>query len=171
MVNGLILKSHGFIDRQTTPRLMVIHAMAEYILYGGELIPAAQFLKLLGLSAHFTVLPSGLLVQHLPVWTKGAHAKGHNHYTVGVELLIPGIIDYDGLLKQMRRDCNAYDIFSKAQYRGLLELLKYLIDAEYLDHPYDYTFHEDLSPGRKFDPGPAFHHGVFREMVDLRFNV
>lgn len=170
ILNGLPLREHGF-QGGSGERRLVIHAMAEYILYGGELLPAANFLQLLDLGAHFTVLPSGQPVKHIDPFMIAWHAKGFNATTAGAELLIPGIIDYGGLLREMRRPCAAFDVYSRGQYRGLLDIIEHLIEIKYLDSPLDYTFHEDISPGRKFDPGPAFDRGAFHEMVLLRFNI
>lgn len=170
IVKGLPLASHGLQEPRSKRRL-VIHAMAEYLIFEGQLWPAANFLKHINRGVHFTVLPHGRPVEHvdpsLIVW----HARGSNMTTVGAELLIPGITNYLGLRREMGRECAAFDVYSRGQYLGLVRIIEHLLDAGYLDDPDDYTFHEDLSPERKFDPGPAFHREVFQEMVDLRFNV
>lgn len=169
ILKGLPLRSHGFQKGQVR-HCLVIHAMAEYIFYEEQLRPAADFLKYIDRGAHFTVLPSGQPVEHIDPSLVAWHAKGSNRTTVGAELLIPGIIDYTGLLREMKRKCGAFDVYSRGQYSGLIGILAYLVQLGYLESPHDYTFHEDLSPDRKFDPGTAFDRDVFREMVQIRFD-
>ena len=170
ILKGLPLCSYGFQNVKAKHRL-VIHAMAEYIFYEGQLRPAADLLKYIDRGAHFTVLPHGRPVEHIDPSLVAWHAKGYNSVTAGAELLIPGIIDYGGLLREMARECAAFDVYSRGQYRGLIDIISHLLAVGYLDSPLDYTFHEDLSPGRKFDPGPAFDRGVFHEMVLLSFGL
>jgi len=151
---------------------LVIHAMGEYINSGEDgVYPAAQFLEEVGLSVHFTVLPGGQVLQHLPISKRGAHARGYNVNTVGVELLVRGVQDYDSLRKLMAYEGTTFELYGRAQYQGLITIMQHLVDNYWFDDGLQYTYHEDLSPDRKHDPGRAFDRSHLDEQVWKRFHV
>jgi N-acetyl-anhydromuramyl-L-alanine amidase AmpD len=78
-------------NKKQLPAKGILHAMGEFIFHQGQIYSAKEWLDFLGLSVHFTITPSGVICQHLPMDMMGAHAKGHNTNTVGIELLVAGV--------------------------------------------------------------------------------
>lgn len=115
------------------------------------LVEAEKVLARRGLSAHFLMDLDGTVVQAVDTGRRAWHAgessfqgrESVNAYSVGVEIVNRGPIG-DG-----------WDPYPAAQMDGLLGLLGWLGEA----HPECrgvVAGHEDVAPGRKRDPGPAF---------------
>lgn len=142
----------------TTVSLVVLHSISlppgEY---GGDAIeqlftnrldwdahPYFQQIRGLRVSAHFLLRRDGRILQFVSCDQRAWHAgtsvwrgrENCNHYSIGIEL--------EGLEGSS---------FEPAQYTQLARLLRAL-SARY---PIDEAVgHEDVAPGRKFDPGAGF---------------
>ncbi len=106
-----------------------------------------------GSSAHFLIRRKGALAQFVPcrlrawhagesVWRRRRHC---NDFSIGVELEGTDELPYD-----------------EAQYTTLARLTRALRRRYPLR---DIAGHEDIAPGRKTDPGPAFDWKQFRKMI------
>ncbi len=107
----------------------------------------------LRVSAHFLVRRDGALLQFVSCEQRAWHAgrsvwRGRddcNHYSIGIEL--EGLED---------------SAFEPAQYRQLARLLRALA----MRYPIDEAVgHEDVAPGRKFDPGAGFDWQALRRQL------
>ncbi|MEP5612754.1 MAG: peptidoglycan recognition family protein [Cyclobacteriaceae bacterium] len=132
---------------QQSPKMIVIHAMGEYIDNGVQDYHAKEWLDKLGLSAHYLVCPSGVIIQTRSIDQVAWHAKGHNTNSIGIEFLVPGLHTYGTFLEAIKRK-----YLSKNQIEAGLQLC---LDLKHggitkLDR------HDNLDPGRKFDPGKGF---------------
>lgn len=76
--------------------------MGEYIYHNGQIYSAKEWLDYLGLAAHYTITTSGVICQHINDMTMGAHAKGHNKNTVGIEFLLAGVWVNDPFRKRIQ---------------------------------------------------------------------
>lgn len=135
------------------PRLLVIHSMGEIIDTDGEDYPAHVYLNKLGLSAHYLVTPSGIIIKTRDEHKGAYHAKGFNTDSIGIELLLPGLHNYYSFLEDIKEK-----YVTNSQYSSLVELCREIVKK----YPgIDIKRHSDLSPGRKFDPGSGFPWGQF----------
>lgn len=106
--------------------------------------PYFQRIRGLRVSAHFLLRRDGRAVQFVScgqrAWHAGASAwrgrENCNHYSIGIEL--------EGLEGTS---------FEPAQYTQLARLLRALCARYPID---EVVGHEDVAPGRKFDPGAGF---------------
>lgn len=106
----------------------------------------AYFQEIRGIevSAHFWIRRNGELVQFVSVLDRAWHAgissfqgrSNCNDFSVGIEL--------EGLEGDQFEDC---------QYDSLISLCRDLRECLPIQH---LAGHEDVAPGRKFDPGPGF---------------
>ncbi|WP_101675876.1 1,6-anhydro-N-acetylmuramyl-L-alanine amidase AmpD [Alloalcanivorax mobilis] len=109
--------------------------------------PYFEQLREVRVSSHFLIRRDGELVQFVPchrrAWHAGvSHWNGRdncNDFSIGIEL--------EGT------DTLAYDA---RQYRALNLLLETLIAAYPKLSRHTVTGHQQIAPGRKTDPGPAF---------------
>ena len=107
-------------------------------------------------SAHFIIGREGQLVQMVEIEKKAWHAGRSqwngiinlNKYSIGIELCGDG--------NKM--------VYAEAQYKTLIELLKYLMELYKIDVNM-ILGHEDVSPGRKVDPGKLFDWAKIRAEV------
>jgi AmpD protein len=134
--------------------------------YGGEAIeqlftnrldwdahPYYDGLRGLRVSAHFLVRRDGRLLQFVScdrrAWHAGASVwrgrENCNHYAIGIEL--------EGL---------EGSAFEPAQYARLAQLLRALCARYPID---EVVGHEDVAPGRKFDPGAGFDWCLLRQRL------
>jgi len=137
---------------EQTPKRVVVHAMAYQIDYKGERLYAATFLERMGLSAHLLIAPDGTPIRCRGDREIAWHAKGFNQDSLGVEVLVPDVYNYDAFLTgiddpwvrkrqyittvaAVRDWCNEWGI---APERGTLDR------------------HSDIDPERKSDPGQGF---------------
>jgi AmpD protein len=107
----------------------------------------------LRVSAHFLVRRDGRLLQFVSCDQRAWHAgrsvwRGRtdcNHYSVGIEL--------EGLEGSS---------FEPVQYTQLARLLRALAGRYPID---EVVGHEDVAPGRKFDPGAGFDWRLLRKLL------
>lgn len=119
--------------------------------FRGELDPGLHpyftDIAALKVSAHFLIERDGLVTQFVScldrAWHAGASVHGGrancNDYAIGIEL--EGVDDVP---------------YASAQYHALLELTRAIQTAYPAISAYRITGHEQIAPGRKTDPGPAF---------------
>ncbi len=131
-----------------TPTKIVIHAMAEYIDNGVEDYHAKEWLDKLGLSAHYFICPSGVIIQSRANDQIAWHAKGHNTNSIGIEFLVSGIHTYPTFLEAMKKR-----YLTRFQLTAGIELCRSLKAQENIT---EITRHDVLSPGKKYDPGKGF---------------
>lgn len=130
------------------PSKIVIHAMSELFWVNGETLTARNFLNSIGLSAHALIHPDGDITICRSIDQTAYHARSHNHNSLGIEFLVPGLNDYSEFVNAIKSDW-----VSPAQYDSGVELVKeYIHDAG----PQLLIRHSDLDPARKVDPGAGF---------------
>lgn len=131
-------------------------------------------------SAHLAIGKSGETVQLVPFDKEAWHAgpstyrgrSGFNRYSIGIELDNPGRLTRDaggGFVSWFGKSYPATDVIEAAhrnetaptfwckfpaeQVEATMEVCAALIDALHIK---TIVGHEEIAPGRKFDPGPAF---------------
>lgn len=140
------IESH-FGGGTQAPQKIVIHAMGEYIDNGTQDYHAKEWLDKLGLSAHYLVCPSGVIIQTRQINEMAWHAKGHNTNSVGIEFLVSGLHTYGTFLEAIKKK-----YLTKDQLEAGIELCQSLKTKGLSE----LTRHDALDPGRKFDPGRGF---------------
>lgn len=152
---------HG---KPQSPHTIVLHALAEYIdVDDTEDLSGWEQVDKLKLAVHFYVTPSGVVLQSLPLDTMGAHAKGHNIDTVGIEFLVSGLYTYQSFVKAIDKPW-----LTPQQLQAGKELIQHILDKtkKYGTEETSITTltsHHFIDPDRKFDPGLGFPYGEFRE--------
>jgi hypothetical protein len=145
------------------PRLIVTHAMAEYIhvdqatydYYKGKGIilelgrdyHAPEWLRAIGLSAHRLIAPSGDIIICREDHLGGFHAKGFNTDSLGAEFLIEGTWTYAPMLKRMQTTFLTDKQLENGSYLIELWMKKHNIELEMVKS------HKAIDPQRKYDPG------------------
>lgn len=133
------------------PRAIIVHAIGEYIDTEARDYTAHAWLEKLGLSAHVIVMPDGTAIRCIEDEQIAWHAKGLNTGRLGIEIVVPGLHNYESFLKAIACPgwCpepafeTAVDIVgSWAQLYGIPEAR--------------IRRHSDVDPGRKQDPGAGF---------------
>jgi AmpD protein len=115
--------------------------------------PSFASLRDLRVSSHFLIRRDGSLQQFVSTLDRAWHAgvssfagrDGCNDYSIGIEL--------EGC------DESAFELM---QYVKLVELIQVLLVRFPIEH---IVGHQDISPGRKTDPGPCFDWGYLRNML------
>lgn len=123
---------------QHDPHTVIWHAMGQYIkcdpwsvrhfgkkgikLSNGTIYHATEWLKMIGLSAHFMVEGKTVIECKDPK-DVAYHAKGHNTGFIGVELLVPGVFDS---VSQLYRKINGLHWIPADQYGTAVSLQKEL---------------------------------------------
>ena len=153
-------------SHSNNPKRLIAHAMAEYILADkntcdyykakgihlelGRAYHAPEWLRALGLHAHRLMTPSGQMIKCRMDNQRGAHAKGHNTDTLGMEFLVEGVHTYGSFIEALKTDWvtpielkNGINVF-KAW------MAKHSIGID------DVVRHSDIDPTRKKDPGEGF---------------
>lgn len=135
---------------QLKPTMIVIHAMAEYVLgdEGEDFDHAPDFLERMGLSAHVLAAPDGTLYRCREDLEGAYHARGFNTDSLGIEVLVPGRHDYGSFVRAIGGQW-----VSNAQYAAVVEQCREWMRLYGITHV---VRHCDLSPGRKVDPGAGF---------------
>jgi len=139
-------------------------------------------------SAHVVIGRDGMVFQLIPfdkiAWHAGESEyngrKGYNKYSIGIELDNAGLLtktengyqawfkryyDPKDVMKAVHRNRSTaeyWHTFTEAQIDKANAICRLLIDHYKLKH---ILGHEEVSPGRKIDPGPAFPLDVFREKL------
>ncbi|MBU8544010.1 MULTISPECIES: N-acetylmuramoyl-L-alanine amidase [Roseomonadaceae] len=169
-----------------TPLFLVMHYTA-----GWSAANSVRAIKQAGLSAHFFVDRDGRVIQTVPCNRAAYHAGvsawgGHtdlNRHSIGIEIAnigwlnkrVPDGWTRDGLSRAVpvgqvllaaHRNGGAsmaWEVYPEAQLRALDDLTRAILAA----YPTirDVVGHDDISPGRKQDPGPAFPMARFRRLV------
>lgn len=136
-----------------TPKLIVLHAMGEFI--GGDdwKSHAVQFLDNKGYSAHSLIAPENTKEPatnyRLREDNEGAyHAKGFNTDSLGMEFLVQGQHTYATFLEAMKTK-----YLTEEQFQLGLAQVREWLNAWPIEK---ITRHSDLSPERKVDPGIGF---------------
>jgi N-acetylmuramoyl-L-alanine amidase len=130
-------------------------------------------------SAHLLVARDGQITQLVPFDTAAWHAgkssyggrEGYNNYSIGIEIDNAGLLTKTGESYQSwfgrnysadqvitavhRNEKNAryWHVYSEAQIAAVEDICSLLIDKYGIKQ---ILGHEEISPGRKVDPGPAF---------------
>lgn len=102
---------------------------------------------MLQVSAHFLIERDGAITQFVSCLDRAWHAgvsrfcdrDGCNDFSIGIEL-----------------EGTDHEPFSEAQYAALVPLCRLLQQAYPDITPERVRGHNDIAPGRKTDPGPAF---------------
>ncbi|MCH7493744.1 N-acetylmuramoyl-L-alanine amidase [bacterium] len=155
--------------RDTPPRLVLLHYTAT-----SRLDEAARLLDQRRLSAHFLVGPRGALVQMVATRQRAWHAGVSNYrgatsvngFSIGIEIVNPGPLHLaKGCWQGSRRGWNGpvaklgeagdWAGYPLRQVLALLGLLHW-IGVVHPEAKGNVCGHEDVAPGRKVDPGPAF---------------
>ncbi len=141
-----------------------------------------------GVSAHLVIGRDGRIIQLVPFDTMAWHAgrsswqglTGLNRYSLGIELVNAGrLLKEEGgwrtwfgteippeevLVAAHRHDPRpaGWHRYSEAQLAAALQVAEVLMDHYRLK---DLLGHDDIAPGRKQDPGPAFPMAEFRRRL------
>ncbi len=153
-------------SRANDPKLVVIHAMGEY-LKDPDPIFAPDFLEKLGLSAHALIVPNGDVMICRSEQTGAYHARGFNTDSLGVEFLVKGLHGYSSFLDTIKTRW-----VTPMQWEAGIELVKswcnkYEIDPDDAGERTGVKRHSDISPGRKVDPGKGFDWVEFKRQLAL----
>ena len=132
---------------------LVVHAMAEWVLDDGLAYHCTDYLRRVELSTHAFCLPDGRLVRAVDPEVAAFHAGPHNDRSVGIEVVVAGVHDLDGLVRRM--DDLAEAPYTEAQYAAAGWWLRRQADRWGLGFGH-VTTHAALDPARKRDPGRAF---------------
>jgi len=179
------------MGKRITPKLIIIHYTA-----GGSLSSSWNALKNSGLSAHLLVERDGTTEQLVDFDRRANHAgrsewgdlKWLNNHSIGIELCNYGWLPKqgNGVFKRTKAQGATpafkadevivashkngwpkdfgWEIYPDEQLMATMEICEALVAA----YPTitDIVGHDEVSPGRKQDPGPAFPITDFRLLVD-----
>lgn len=130
------------------PQMVIVHAMAYQIDYQGERLYAASFLDRMGLSAHILVAPGGDMIRCREDEQVAWHARGFNIDTLGIEVLVPNVYDYQSFTQRI-----AEPWVDDKQLRAVADQLKQWAS----DWPiHQIRGHNHVDSERKVDPGRGF---------------
>jgi N-acetylmuramoyl-L-alanine amidase len=139
-------------------------------------------------SAHLVIARDGAITQQVPfnrvAWHAGQSSwqnlVGLNHHSIGIELDNAGRLTRQGnswrawfggaypdnevvvATHKNENTPSGWHSYTEAQIDAAIRVARTLVDAYGL---IDVLGHEDISPGRKSDPGPAFPMSSFRSRV------
>jgi N-acetylmuramoyl-L-alanine amidase len=164
-------------------RFIVMHYTAGFSALG-----SVQAIKDRGLSAHLFVERDGSVIQTVPFNMVAHHAgpsawrgfDGLNRFSIGIEIANIGFLDQrvaggwtrSGLSRVFADDqvivaahrnggrSMAWEIYPDAQLKAVAAITLALREA--YPEIQEVVGHDDISPGRKIDPGPAFPMGRFQ---------
>lgn len=145
------IERHSVYGRDgNKPRLIIIHAMGEYIMAddGASFDHAPDFLERMKLSAHALVAPDGTVYRCRKDSETAYHASGYNTNSLGMEIMVAGRHDYGSFIKTISKP-----YLTDAQYAAAVEQCKEWLS---LYGSMRVLRHSDVSPGRKLDPGSGF---------------
>ena len=172
-----------------TPRFIVMHYTA-----GSSMLGSVRAIKDRGLSAHLFVERDGAVIQTVDFNRQAYHAgestwrgfNGLNRHSIGIEVANIGFLDKstkDGWTRQeLRRTYSPEEVVVARHRNGgpqmvwekfpeaQLQALETITRALRLAYPtiQEVVGHDDISPTRKVDPGPAFPMERFRSPPTLR---
>lgn len=137
-------------NKSNKPDRLIVHCMSEYLMYEGRKMHASEFLKEIGLSAHYLICPNGDVIKCRKTNQGAYHAKDHNINTVGIEILVEGVHNYEGFLKRIEKPYH-----TKKQMDSLVELSQDIIDYWGIKKE-NIIRHSDIDSPRKKDTGKGF---------------
>lgn len=144
------------------PSKVVVHCMAEYVIYEGRAYHAIEWLRKKGWSAHIFVTPSGTVIRSRDDDQGAYHAKaqGHNSISLGIEFLVAGAHDYGSFLDAIKRD-----YLTPQQYKAGVEFCR----EEWIEKKgiLNFVKHSIIDPARKEDPGGGFPWGEFLKDIGV----
>jgi N-acetylmuramoyl-L-alanine amidase len=173
------------MGREITPRFLVMHYTA-----GGSARNSVRAIQDRGLSAHFFVDRDGTVIQTVPCDRLAHHAgpshwRGHdglNGCSIGIEIVNLGWLDRKedagwtraGLGRVLSEAevvvaahknggrAMGWEAYPEAQLKAVEALTRAILTA----YPtiQEVVGHDDISPGRKQDPGPAFPMARFQNL-------
>lgn len=157
------------------PKGIILHSMAEYLVYEGQKLYAKDFLKKLKLSVHGFIKPDGEYDKMIETPGKAFHAgkslhegvSGLNSHYLGVELLVPGQHDYASFSKAI----NTPGTYTQEQFDTTVKVFKFWMD-KYNIPASKVVRHSDVSGDNvrgkgkgKTDPGNAFDWVAFQKAI------
>lgn len=173
------------VGRNLTPKYLVIHYTA-----GASLASSVKSLTdpASKTSAHLVIGRNGDIVQLVPfnrvAWHAGASRwhglEGMNQFSIGIELDNAGRLTHQGgrwrswfgaffpddeVMEAAHKhggDVHGWHTFGESQIAAAVDAARAIVDAYGIE---DVIGHDDISPGRKVDPGPAFPMESFRAAV------
>ena len=142
-----------------TPTEIITHVEGEFINDGERIEWAPDFETRIGLSVHYYITPSGVIIEQRPPELIAYHAKGHNTGTIGVGWLLSGVHTYETLIQATKTHwvTDAQCTWGVWLYRHLMK--------QYGIH--SFARHSDIDPKRRwFDPGEGFPWDWLMEQVN-----
>ncbi|TQF84842.1 SH3 domain-containing protein [Elioraea sp. Yellowstone] len=175
-LDGITFEESPHVGGRITPRFIVMHYTA-----GGSALSSVRAIRDRGLSAHLFVDRDGGIIQTVPFNVAAFHAgpsswrgfDGLNRHAIGIEIANFGFLDrqtsegwtraglrifapHEVMVAAHRNGgpVMAWELYPEAQLRALDAIVAALRAA----YPtiQEVVGHDDISPGRKLDPGPAF---------------
>ena len=147
-------------NKRNTPRLIVVHAMGEFLL-DPHPIHASDFLAKLGLSAHALISPNGDIYICRDDNQGAYHARGYNTDSLGVEFLVEGHHRYDAFLEAIKGD-----YITDKQWDSGLSTVKSWVRTHSITRD-KIVRHSDISPGRNVDTGAGFKWDKFIKAIAI----
>lgn len=132
----------------------------------GEIVYAATWLDRLGLSAHQLVAPAGDVIRCREDIQGAWHARGFNTNSLGIEILVPGILTYGEFLDKIHEPwCRP----GGPQFNAAVEsVVDWCVSWNIPVRPGRIDRHSDVDPARKYDPGPGFPWEAFIQEVRIQ---
>jgi len=150
---------HRYLEdgsKRNVPRMIVVHAMGEYIL-DPHPIHAPDFLGKLGYSAHALITPTGHTIICRDPNQGAYHARGFNTDSLGIEFLVKGEHNYGSFLEMIKTDW-----VGPSQWQEGVSLVREWMKQYHIT---EVVRHSDISPGRKVDPGTGFDWDKFQQEI------
>lgn len=171
------------------PRFLVIHYTS-----GGTMSGAVSWFKnpAANASAHLVIDHDGSIVQMVDFDTVAWHAgssrwrgvRGVNSCSIGIEIVNWGKLRHTGsggfasrvgtpvpservILDEHKHApgrTEPWEVFDESQMMAAVRAAQAIV-SEFGIQPWDVVGHDDISPRRKIDPGPAFEIDLFRSLV------
>jgi N-acetyl-anhydromuramyl-L-alanine amidase AmpD len=138
--------------------------MAEFVNDDGVVRYAPDFLDDIGLSVHYLIMPDGRKIRGVGDDFVAWHAKGYNHSSIGIELLVEGVWDY----AEWRERIKLPTAYNRAQWNSAAKLVAELC-GKYDIPMHRVTTHHLLDIRRKFDPGEGF--GFAQFMIEVEYYI
>jgi N-acetyl-anhydromuramyl-L-alanine amidase AmpD len=135
------------------PNRVIVHAMAEYIIFKGKRYHAVEWLEKSSLSAHVFFCPNGHIIRSREDNQEAIHAAGNNYNTIGAEWLVPG--EYSP---------ETYHKFIQAIHQPYISEIQLMNSIQFAREEWvekcgilKYEKHSQVDPkGNKQDPGDGF---------------
>ena len=136
---------------RNVPNRIIVHSMAHSIIQGGRRIYAVEILRRAGFSAHVLVAADGTWIRCRRDTQGAFHARGYNLNSLGVEVLVPGVTNYQEFLDRIKQ----HGWVSQLQFAATVNLVRYWCQTYGIGIK-QIKRHSDVAPGRKMDPGEGF---------------